>query len=108
MQLTRHTLLFFFAYHVQGQKGTNNLSLSYYRYLVSLSVTNHSFCFEIVQRPLSNIERNNMVSDRVYLHIASGHSTLTVNSIWGGGTIPPSRKKFVKKTANAMKMIFHQ
>ena len=31
---------------------------------------------------------------------------LTVDSIWGG-TIPPNRKKFVKKTANAIKMIFY-
>ena len=33
---------------------------------------------------------------------------LTVNSIWGGGTTPLTEKKFVKKTANAIKMIFHK
>ena len=31
-----------------------------------------------------------------------------VNSIWGGGGPPPlTEKKFVEKTANAIKMIFY-
>ena len=32
---------------------------------------------------------------------------LKVNSIQGGGTIPLTEKKFVKKTANAINMIFY-
>ena len=40
--------------------------------------------------------------------IYSSKDFLTVNSIWGGGTTPLTENKFVKKKANAIRIIFHK